>query len=257
MGRSISFYTQKGSKSAKTVVFLHGFLEDSSIWESISNVLSRDYRVLCIDLLGHGKTPVISSVHTMEMMAEEVNVVLEDEGIEMCTLVGHSMGGYVSLAFGELFPEKIEGLVLLNSTPLPDSEEKKANRDRVLKVIEKEKELFVRTAVNNLVSEENRTKIKSALERLVQIGLCTPNEGIVAASLGMKERPNRTSVLKSLAIKRGFILGKSDALISYEEMESLAKTLAMECEVLSGGHLVYIENESDTIEVLRNFLQSL
>ena len=153
----------------------------------------------------------------MEMMADEVKAVLDYENITQCTLVGHSMGGYVALAFAERFPKNVEGLVLLNSTPLPDSEEKKANRDRVLKVIEKEKELFVRTAVTNLFSEKNRTTMTVALQQLINIGITTPNEGIVAASLGMKERPDRTSVLQHLSAKKLFILGKEDTLIPYQK----------------------------------------
>ena len=149
MKTPISYYTLQGNLSNKTLVFLHGFLEDSTVWNTLSKLLSDTYKILCIDLLGHGKNPTIAPIHTMEMMADEVKAVLDYENITQCTLVGHSMGGYVALAFAERFPKNVEGLVLLNSTPLPDSEEKKANRDRVLKVIEKEKELFVRTAITN------------------------------------------------------------------------------------------------------------
>ena len=142
MKTPISYYTLQGNLSNKTLVFLHGFLEDSTVWNALSKSLSDTYKILCIDLLGHGKTPTIAPIHTMEMMADEVKAVLDYENITQCTLVGHSMGGYVALAFAERFPKNVEGLVLLNSTPLPDSEEKKANRDRVLKVIEKEKEVL-------------------------------------------------------------------------------------------------------------------
>ena len=257
MKTPISYYTLQDNLSNKTLVFLHGFLEDSTVWNALSKLLSDTYKILCIDLLGHGKTPTIAPIHTMEMMADEVKAVLDYENITQCTLVGHSMGGYVALAFVEHFPKNVEGLVLLNSTPLPDSEEKKANRDRVLKVIEKEKELFVRTAITNLFSEENRTTMTAALQQLINIGDSTPNEGIVAASLGMKERPDRTSVLQHLSAKKLFILGKEDTLIPYQKMTALGESIGMQSAVLEGGHLVYIENEAATIEVLRNFMKQI
>ena len=257
MKTPISYYTLQGNLSNKTLVFLHGFLEDSTVWNALSKSLSDTYKILCIDLLGHGKNPTIAPIHTMEMMADEVKAVLDYENITQCTLVGHSMGGYVALAFAERFPKNVEGLVLLNSTPLPDSEEKKANRDRVLKVIEKEKELFVRTAITNLFSEENRTTMTAALQQLINIGVTTPNEGIVAASLGMKERPDRTSVLQDLSAKKLFILGKEDALIPYQKMTALGESIGIQSAVLEGGHLVYIENEAATIEVLRNFMKQI
>nr|WP_314753219.1 alpha/beta fold hydrolase [uncultured Capnocytophaga sp.] len=257
MKTPISYYTLRGNHPKKTLVFLHGFLEDSTVWKTLSEALSNTYKTISIDLLGHGKTPTIAPIHTMEMMAEEVKTVLDNENISKCTLVGHSMGGYVALAFAELFPKYIDGLVLLNSTPLPDSEEKKANRDRVLKVIEKEKELFVRTAITNLFSEENRSIMTTALQQLIRIGIATPNEGIAAASLGMKERPDRTSVLQYLSAKKLFILGKEDALIPYQKMIALGESTGMQSAVLEGGHLVYIENEAATIEVLRNFMKQI
>ena len=229
-----SYYTLQGDKNAKTIVFLHGFLEDSSVWQSLAEKLSGEHQVLCIDLLGHGKTPVIAEVHTMKLMAAAVRDVLQKEGIRRCSLVGHSMGGYVALAFAELYPEMVEGLALMNSTTLPDSEEKKKNRDRVLKIIPTQKELFVRAAVTNLFSTENQVAMKDALEKLIAIGMATNNEGIKAASLGMKVRLDRTIVFEQLTAKKHIFIGATYSL-------------------LSGGHLSYIENEAETLEALLAF----
>ena len=251
------FYTKQGNSEAKAIVFLHGFLEDYSVWKGLADRLSDDYCVIAIDLLGHGKTSTIADVHTMELMAEEVKIVLEKLSVKNCTLVGHSMGGYVALAFAELYPEMVEGLVLMNSTPLPDSDEKKANRDRVLKVIEKDKNLFVRTAVTNLFAEDNKLLFSEALEKLIAIGIATPNEGIKAAAMGMKERPDRTEVFEKLSAKKHIIMGKNDALIPYEAMIEIANRVGATYTLLSGGHLSYIENEIATIEALRSFMKQL
>ena len=109
MKTPISYYTLRGNHPKKTLVFLHGFLEDSTVWKTLSEALSNTYKTISIDLLGHGKTPTIAPIHTMEMMAEEVKTVLDNENISKCTLVGHSKGGYVALALDELFPKYIDG----------------------------------------------------------------------------------------------------------------------------------------------------
>lgn len=250
-------YKENGNNKNKSIVFLHGFLENCIIWNPLAENLSSDYYCLMIDLLGHGKTSTIAHVHTMELMAEEVKMILEKLEVKSCTLVGHSMGGYVALAFAELYPEMVEGLVLMNSTPLPDSDEKKANRDRVLKVIEKDKNLFVRTAVTNLFAEDNKLLFSEALEKLIAIGIATPDEGIKAAAMGMKGRPDRTEVFEKLSAKKHIIMGKNDALIPYEAMIEIANRVGATYTLLLGGHLSYIENETATIEALRLFMKQL
>ena len=144
--------------------------------------------------------------------------------------------------------------MLLNSNTGADSQEKKANRDRVLKVIDKEKELFVRTAVTGLFSEENRVRMKDALERLVSIGIATPNEGIKAAAMGMKERPDRTELFVNLTVKKHLIIGQRDGLMPYTDLIALADSAGASYSLLSGGHLTYIENEAECAEALKKFL---
>lgn len=124
----------------------------------------------------------------------------------------------------------------------------------MLKVIDKEKELFVRTAVTNLFSDENKTLMKPALNKLIDIAMRTPNEGIKAASLGMKQRPDRTELFEHLTAKKHIIMGKKDALIPSDSLIALAQKAGASYTLLSGGHLVYIENEAETIEALRNFM---
>src|SRR5690606_19202303 len=106
--------------------------------------LSTQRRVICIDLPGHGNTGNFGNIHTMELMAEVVNAVLEHLNIYGVSLVGHSMGGYVSLAFAEKYPEKVTGLVLLNSTPEADSKERKINRDRAVDLVLKNKDAYIK-----------------------------------------------------------------------------------------------------------------
>lgn len=239
------------------IVLLHGFLESNRIWDDIKTNLNTDFEIITPDLLGHGKAPVISKIHTMEMMAEALNTQFAENSDEKYLLVGHSMGGYVALAFAEKFTEKVSGIVLMNSTPLPDSDEKKANRERVAKAIDAEKSFFIKSAITSLFSDKNKVLFENELTQLIDIAMQTPNEGIKSASLGMKERPNRTDLLKSLSIPKHFIIGKNDGLIPYQDLINIANETKASYWVVDGGHLAYIENKNETIETLNHFIQKV
>ena len=115
-------YTDQGKGTA--VVLLHGFLENQSMWKAFIPELVKKHRIITIDLLGHGETECLGYVHTMEDQADMVHHVLHELKIRKAVLIGHSMGGYVALAFAELYPDNVKGIVLQNSTSRADSEER-------------------------------------------------------------------------------------------------------------------------------------
>ena len=156
--------TGKGS----VVVLLHGFLENSTMWNTTVAQLSKKYRVVCIDLLGHGKTDNLGYVHSMEEQAEMVKAVLNCLHLRKYVLVGHSMGGYIALAFAKLFPSNLKGLCLMNSTALPDTEEKKINRDRGICAVKQNHKTFIRIAIPMLFTKENRTIFSKEIKDITE-----------------------------------------------------------------------------------------
>ena len=121
-------YTDQGN--GKIIVLLHGYLESLEIWEPFANQLAKKYRVLCFDIPGHGESETISEQHTMEILAETLSEALKQLNINKCFMIGHSMGGYVTLIFNKLSPEKLNGFSLFHSQPYADSEETKKKRKR-------------------------------------------------------------------------------------------------------------------------------
>src|SRR5690606_23884260 len=117
------YYDTRGNGPA--MVLLHGFLESSKMWEPLIPELSKNRQIITIDLPGMGESGVIEEIHSMELMAQVVDALIDHLQIPIATLIGHSMGGYVTMAFTEMYADKVEKLVLLNSTPIADSEEKK------------------------------------------------------------------------------------------------------------------------------------
>ncbi len=247
-------YTSTGKGPA--VVLLHGFLENISMWKELVPQLSQNNRVICIDLLGHGKTESLGYIHTMEDQAEMVKFVLDQLNVNQGIFIGHSMGAYVALAFAEKYPKEIKGLVLLNSTALPDEEDKKLNRERSIQAIKQYPDTFVKLAIPNLFSEENKTRFKPEIEVLTKEALKTPQQGIIAALEGMKIRKDRTFIYNSADYPILMIISKKDPALDVASLyKQLEDTQVMLYE-FPNGHMSYIENYPEIVDVLNNFIVS-
>lgn len=254
-GTGTIFYTVNGMGPA--VVFLHGFLEDHSIWNDFSDQLQNKYSCICIDLPGFGKSDVFAESHPMDFMAGKVNEVLENEKIEKCVLVGHSMGGYVSLAFAKLFPEKLRGLVLFHSQAASDSAESKKNRDRTIKIVQQNHTAFIHSFIPSLFAEENISNFTAEIEELRKIAGETLDKGIVAALIGMRDRESHLDTLVKLQAPVYFIIGKQDSKISMETILPQLR-LPSNCEALimdNAGHMGFIEAKEKTFLSLEHFLE--
>lgn len=246
-------YSETGKGT--TVVLLHGFLENSTMWNAHVEVLAKRNRVVCIDLLGHGQTDCLGYVHSMEDQADMIHHVLHELKIRKAVLVGHSMGGYIALAFAELYPEMMKGLVLLNSTSRADSDERKANRDRAVLAVKQNYTAFIRMSIANLFSENNRELLNDDIELVRKEALKTPLQGIVAALEGMKVRNDREVILHFATYPILLILGKQDPVLNYEENITQIENTKVELVTFDDGHMSYIENREELTKVLQHFLK--
>lgn len=246
-------YTDSGD--GNTIVLLHGFLENKKMWKDYITFFSDKYRVITIDLLGHGESDSLGYVHSMEENANVVQEVLQHLKIEKATILGHSMGGYVGLAFAELFPKNINKLVLLNSTSKADSHEKKINRNRAIKAVKQNYVNFVSLAIGNLFSENNRTRLADEIEKAKVQALKTPLQGIVASLEGMKVRKDRESLLKQNLFPVLLILGKKDPVLNYEENSTQIENTNAKLVSFEDGHMSQIENKEELKTVLLDFFE--
>ena len=248
-------YTEQGKGTA--VVLLHGFLENQTMWNAFVTNLAKKNRVITIDLLGHGQTECLGYVHAMEDQADMVHAVLHELKIRKTVLIGHSMGGYIALAFAELYPENIKGLVLLNSTSRADSDERKTNRDRAIVAVKQNYTAFVRMSIANLFSENNREKLINEIESVKSEALKTPLQGIVASLEGMKIRKDREVLLHFAPFPIQLILGKKDPVLIYDENIDQIEGTKVQLTTFDDGHMSHIENQADLKKVLVDFLKSV
>ncbi len=247
-------YTSVGEGAP--VVFLHGFLENSGMWQDTSMYLQDTCQCIAIDLLGHGETECLGYIHTMEDMASAVKAVLDHLEISNVPIVGHSMGGYVALAVIDLFPELVSGLVLLNSTSYPDSQERKDNRDRAIGVVKKNPDAFTSMAIANLFAQKNRTMYADQIQLIKEAAASTSLQGIISALEGMKIRKDRTKVLSDFNGPKIIFSGEMDPVLSPKNSQEESVRCTTDLIMFEGGHMTYLENRAQYLLELRNFLSA-
>lgn len=249
------FYTDEGAGTP--IVLLHGFLENLTMWNPFTAELSKKNRVICIDLLGHGKTDCLGYIHSMELMTYAVEAVLDHLKITKPILIGHSMGGYVALAYAEKNPKKLKGLCLMNSTAAADSEEKKANRDRAILAVKQNYKTFIKIAVNNLFRPKNRIAFSNKIKDVINQALKTPLQGIIAALEGMKIREDRQHVLKSSYFKKMIIISKNDPVLDYNTLINQNQNNNVQVVIFPDGHMSHIENETLFLTEIKQFIEEI
>lgn len=251
-------YRDEGRNNNKTVVLLHGFLQNLDVWSSYVLSYMRDFRVITIDLPGHGHTDSFGEVHSMDMMARVVKTVLDEAGVNQCVMVGHSMGGYVALAFAEKYPYSLRGLGLINSHALSDSESHRESRQAVCEQVKENRASFIVNFVPTLFDSANRAALSQDIKDLQEQCLETRTESIIAAQMGMMNRPSRITVLEKLEVPVMFIYGKNDNRIPIEIAISQAM-IPSHSEILlldHVGHMSFMEEREYVKPRIKNFVDT-
>lgn len=238
---------------APVIVFLHGFMESSEIWEDYVQALSPEHRVIAIDLPGHGGTRHFDDIYTMEGMADMVHEVLVHLRVDRCRLIGHSMGGYVALEFAARFPEMLLGLCLFHSNASEDSPEARINRTRAIELIRQDRIGFATRFIPELFAPDNREKYAHEIRILQERAAEMNAHSIMAAMEGMKQRKCHYNTLKALNVLVLFIIGQLDSRIDMTRMlEQIL--LAADTTVLllrDCGHMGYIEARDECLRAIR------
>ena len=247
------FYTAMGKGPA--VILLHGFLENSTMWNDIGSELSKRYRVISVDLLGHGHSECLGYMHSMEAMAAVVSALIRKLKIRKYRIVGHSMGGYVALNLAQSETEKIKGLCLMNSTSKADSYERKKLRVRAIKMAQENYKTLIQLSFTNLFSEASRIVYENELKAALKKALKTPVQGYIAAQEGMKQRLDCQAFLTAAPFQKLFIIGEKDTVLEYQDLKKEAQQTQSDSAVLDQGHMSHIENKTEVIAVLTRFLK--
>lgn len=242
------------------VIFIHGYLLSSEVWDSFTRRLNPEFRIITIDLPGHGHSEVYSETHSMELMADIVRELLDILKIQKVFIAGHSLGGYVTLALLELYPQYLSGYCLFHSHPLADTPEVTEKRKKdISTVMEGKKDMMIPDNIEKMFASVNLERFGDQVMRLKKVASNIPGNGIISLLNGMIKRPSRAGVMEEGRVPCLWILGKMDNYIAYGAVKEKVR-LPENARIVTlenSGHLGFIEEEEYTAEVVSNFVKSI
>ncbi|RSD26090.1 alpha/beta fold hydrolase [Mesobacillus subterraneus] len=251
----ISFYDQG---SGKPVVLVHGFAGSKLYWEKVLPELAVQHRVIALDLPGHGESGMGQEKYSIEEMAGVIKDMIEQLGLEKVTMFGHSLGGYITLAFAELYPKYLNGFSLVHSTANPDSEEAKAargtNADKVQAEGPKE---FIDGLSKKLFAPDYSEAGAQDIAEAAEIGMKTSIKGMVSALLAMRDRANRNHVLEKTGLPVLLIAGEQDQIVPPEKSFTVEKPNIGKYIIEGSGHMSMYEKPDDLVQAMKGFLEKI
>ncbi|MBC7536059.1 MAG: alpha/beta hydrolase [Ferruginibacter sp.] len=240
-----------------TVVFIHGFAEDATAWTEQVAFLKDKYKLILPDIPGTGKSTLLQKESiTMEDYAGCLKAILDAEKIDKIVMIGHSMGGYIMLAFAEKYPDSLLGFGLFHSSAYADDPEKVATRKKAIAFIKKNGvAAFLNSSIPGLFYDAK--KGAADIENLLQKGNKFIPEALVQYYEAMITRPDRTIILKNTALPVLFILGEHDKAIPFKHGLEQAKLpmLTYLYILRNSAHMGMLEETSRSNDILGEFLQ--
>jgi pimeloyl-ACP methyl ester carboxylesterase len=241
-------------------VLVHGFGEDLSVWKQQVSFLEKDHRLIIPGIPGSGLSDHNPQLSSLDDFAAAIKFILDAEGINVCTMFGHSMGGYITLAFAEHYPEALDAFGLLHSSTLADNEEKIAVRKKSIAFIEANgSAAYFKKSVPNLFTENWQAANPTAVEELIATAGSFLPEAVIQQLLAMIMRPDRTAVLKTFRGPVLFIIGREDKAVPFEgSMQQCYLPAESHIHILrNSGHMGMWEEAEKTNAALTGFLAAV
>lgn len=244
--------------SGKPVMLIHGFAEDGRVWQQQLNQFGTDYQLIIPDLAGSGKSDFIPEIFSMDDHAEVLMQILNEEKISSATVIGHSMGGYIALAFAEKYPEMLTALGLFHSSSAADTEEKKESRRKSIQFIKQNGSAkFIQQTTPNLFSDATKEQTPGLVEEIItRYSNFNPNS-LVHYYEAMIQRPDRSEILRKISKPVLIIAGEHDQAIPVKlsREQSYLPELCYFHSLKNSGHMGMIEEPGNSNLFLGKFLE--
>lgn len=256
MSKSLLSYVEAGS--GDTLVLIHGFCEDKTLWKDFSDVLSADYRVVCIDLPGFGDSEVCDGYPSTEVYAQSVHDLVVELKLAPFVVIGHSLGGYVTLAFAQLFPELLRGFGLFHSTVFADAADRRATREKAIEFVTNHGSgAYVATLIPKLFTEPNKIRFADRIAGLIEKGSAAPAQGIIDATVSMRDRKDRSQLLKDVKVPVLFIAGKEDTTVplAQSEQQAVFSKNVRSYFLEDCAHMGMVEQPEQSLEAIQDFVE--
>lgn len=249
----------KVTGNGEAVILLHGFGEDSNVWNKQVDFLEQNYMLILPDIPGSGASELTEDV-TMEGIAEVIKLIAEEEGLDHFVLIGHSMGGYATLAFAEKYQSYLKGFGLFHSSAYADNEEKKESRKKGIESInEHGADEFVKTSAPTLFSDTTKEQKPHLIEAFLNSLPAFSKQALVAYYEAMIQRPDRTEILSQTKLPVLFILGEHDKAVPFEDSlkQSSLPATSFVTILNDSGHMGMLEETEKSNQALQEFLSGI
>ncbi len=245
-------YEEHGEGSP--VILAHGFPLNRSIWYPIVPKLTEKARLILPDLRGHGQSPVPDGIYSMRLMAEDLRALMDQLNIEKAVLAGHSMGGYVSLAFAQAYPNRLAGMALVATQAAADSPERRAGREKMIDEVRRKGIKAVAEAMAPALT--CRSELVESVHNMIM--LMSP-KGVTSCLKGMAQRPNAQEWLSTITVPTVVIAGAEDKLIPIERPKVMTQLLgrAWLVELNGAGHLPMMEQPEAVSDAILQLLNTI
>lgn len=245
-------FFEKGK--GQPLVLIHGFCETGNMWVDFAESLSSEFRVICPDLPGIGDSTISGDKISLEEVAVSLEDWMDANQIENPIVIGHSLGGYVSIALLELMGNRIKSIGLFHSTAFADDVEKKEMRNRTITFLRKNGvEKFVTSFVPPLFPENRREELAQEIESAIEDGKRSTLNGLIAYAEAMRDRPDRLEVLRHFSGPKLLIAGTEDGAVKIEASRAQKEAFTHFYELQGVGHMGMIEKKKETLKIVRDF----
>jgi pimeloyl-ACP methyl ester carboxylesterase len=243
------------------LLFIHGFPLSKAIWQPQLEGLNTSFHIITPDLRGHGDSQAVPGPYSMQLLANDLNSLLDNLGINQPVVVcGHSMGGYLTFEFYRQYPQRVAGLIFTATRAADDPPEGKVNRDKAAQNVTLDGVTpIVEGMLPKILSPEVFDSNPDLVEHVKDIMMGTSAEGTIGALMAMKDRPDSTPTLAEINVPSLVIHGREDQIIPLADAEQMAGTI-QDCEFViydNAGHLPSLEDPYRYTNVVLDFMQQL
>jgi 3-oxoadipate enol-lactonase len=251
-------YETFGRDKEKSIVFIHGFPFDKSMWDDQSKLLSENHFVVTFDLRGHGKSEVGTGQYLIEFIVDDLIGIMEHLSIEKAVICGLSIGGYVALRTVEREPSRVSGLILCNTKSSADTNLVKLNRANQIKMIlAGKKSQFAEDMVRTLFAAESFEKKKEVVEKIISTIKSTDEIALVGTLIALSARMDMTESLAKISVPTLIITGEKDKLATVADAQLMNSKIKNSQFIMihDAGHLSNLENPEEFNSAMINFLK--
>jgi pimeloyl-ACP methyl ester carboxylesterase len=240
------------------VVFLHGYGETHKIWNHYRKKLSEKYKVITPDLPGFGKSDSLPYEHSLDMVANSIYDCLKKLNIAECIIMGHSLGGYVTLEIAKRFPNIVSQIGLIHSSALGDSDEKKEGREKSIEFIQRHGvKKFIESFVPMLFHENHRNRLQDTIQSIVEEGSKIPEKTLTDYMLAMRDRSDSLDFIKEFEGSILYVYGEEDSSIPVALSKSQIKFMKHPYlkNLPKTGHMGMFEEEEEVLQAISKFIE--